>query len=160
MTKTQELQRWIREYRSTTGIKEVNHHELAAWLKRKGWPMPKPKTDVDLLAEKISEAARLETRQDKITGDQYRAYHSFTVPNGSNGQLTLWVDIDEATRVQMWKSTVNKREQMVGEAWRLTIDVEHWNRINPDQEPIQVPLDFQPDVDWRRNAPNEDEKAG
>lgn len=120
--------------------------------------MPKPKTDVELLAEKISEAARLETRQDKVTGLQYRAYHSFTVPNGG-GQLTLWVDIDEATRPQMWKSTMNKREQMVGEAWRITIDVEHWNRINQDKEPIQVPLDFAPDVEWRRNAPNEDEKS-
>jgi len=32
---------------------------------------------------------------------------------------------------------INKREQMVGEG-RLTIDVEHWNRINSDSEPSQV----------------------
>lgn len=156
MTKTQELQRWITEYRRTTGIKEVDHHELAKWLKKKGWPMPRPKDEVDLLAKQISEAARQQTRQDRTTGDEYRAYHSFTVMSGS-GQLTLWVDIDEATRPQMWKSSMNKREQMVGEAWRLTIDVEHWNRVNPDQEPIQVPLDFGPDVEWRKNAP--DKKA-
>jgi hypothetical protein len=158
MTKTQELQRWIGEYRRTTGIKEVDHHDLAKWLKRKGWPMPKPKDEIDLLAKQISDAARLQTRQDTVTGDEYRAYHSYTVPSG-NGQLTLWIDIDEATRPQMWKSTVNKREQVVGELWRMAIDTEHWSRINPDQEPIQVPLDFTYDIEWRKNAPNEGEKA-
>ena len=158
MTKTQELQRWIREYRRTTGIKEVDHHILAEWLKKKGWPMPKPKSDVEMLAKQISDAARLETRQDKIAGEEYRAYHSFTVPSGK-GQLTLWVDIDEATRSQMWKSTVNKREQVVGELWRMTIDTEHWSRVNPDEDPIQMPLDFTDDIEWRRNVPKDDEKA-
>ena len=30
--------------------------------------MPKPKDEIDLLAKQISEAARLHTRQDKVTG--------------------------------------------------------------------------------------------
>lgn len=59
----------------------------------------------------------------------------------------------------MWKSTVNKREQVVGELWRMTIDTEHWSRVNPGEAPIQVPLDFTFDIEWRKNAPNEDEKA-
>lgn len=155
-----ELQRWIREYRSKTGIKEVDHHKLAKWLKARGWKMPEPQDPIDMLAKQLSEAARLETREDEVTGHEYRAYHSFTVklPNGQ--QLHLWVDIDEASRQQMLKSSMNKREQMIGEALRLANDVEHWNRINPDKEPIQIPLDFTDDVEWRRNAPEEDEKAG
>ena len=132
MTKTQELQRWIGEYRRTTGIKEVDHHELAKWLKKRGWPMPKPKSEIELLAKQVSDAARLQTRQDKVTGEEYRAYHSFTVPSG-DGQLTLWVDIDEANRSQMWKSTVNKRDQVVGELWRMTIDSEHWSPRQPER---------------------------
>lgn len=158
-TKRQELARWIHEYRRVTKIKEVDHHELAMWLKKRGWPMPVPADPIDLLAKQLSEAARHETREDRTTGEDYRAYHAFTVPQPNGQQLTLWVDIDEATRLQMWKSGVNKREQMVGEALRHTIDFEHWNRINPDQEPLQFPLDFTDDVEWRRNAPNEDEKA-
>jgi hypothetical protein len=63
-------------------------------------------------------------------------------------------------RLQMRKSLVNKREQMVGEAVRHTVDMEHWNRINPDEEPLQFPLDFTDDVESRRNAPGEDQKAG
>ena len=74
-------------------------------------------------------------------------------------QLTLWVDSDEANRRQMDKLAKKFRDQMVGEAFRLAMTVEHWNRINPDEEPIQIPLDLGPDVEWMRNAPNEDEKA-
>lgn len=61
------------------------------------------------------------------------------------------------SRVQMWKALINKREQMVGEAGRMADDQDHWNRINPDQEPINIPLDIGPDVEWSRNAPGEDE---
>jgi hypothetical protein len=157
--KRQELARWIYEYRRTTGIKEVDHHNLATWLKKRGWPMPVPADPVDMLAKQLSEVARLETRKDNVSGEDYRAYHAFTVPQPNGQQLTLWVDIDEATRSQMRKSGINKREQMVGEAVRHTIDFDHWNRINPDQEPLQFPLDFTDDVEWRRNAPDENEKA-
>ena len=78
--------------------------------------------------------------------------HAFTVPQPNGQQLTFWVDIDEATRSQVWKSGVNKREQMVREALRHAVDFEHWNRIHPDEEPLQFPLDFIDDVEWRRNA--------
>ena len=74
-------------------------------------------------------------------------------------RIVAYTDIDEATRSQMWKSTVNKREQVVGELWRMTIDTEHWSRVNPDEDPIQMPLDFTDDIEWRRNAPKDDEKA-
>jgi len=154
-TRTQELQRWIRQYRFETGIKEVDNRELALWLKAKGWTMPVPTDPVDILAKQLSEAARLETRRDSVTGRDYRAYHCYTVPQPGTTQLHLWVDIDEANRRQMWKSLIKKREQMVGEAVRVADDQDHWNRINPGEEPINIPLDFGPDVEWSRNAPDE-----
>jgi hypothetical protein len=157
-TKTQELQRWIRQYRQETGIKEVDNRELAVWLKAKGWPMPKPQDPVDLLARQLSEASRLEIRVDEVTGRDYRAYHCFEVTQPNGKQLHLWVDIDEAKRPQMWKALINKRDQMAGEAVRMADDQDHWNRKNPDQEPIAIPLDFGPDVEWSRNAPGDDEK--
>ncbi len=46
-----------------------------------------------------------------------------------------------------------RREQMVGDGLQLTFDVKHWNRINPDQESVQVDLDFTDDVQWKMNAP-------
>ncbi len=74
-------------------------------------------------------------------------------------QLALWIDTDEATRSQMVFAMAKYREQMIGEAVIGTDTVEHWNRINPQEEPLQFVLDFKDETDWRRNAPIE-EKSG
>lgn len=76
-----------------------------------------------------------------------------TKPSNPSKQLTIWIDIDEATRPQIHKSLIQRREQMVGDGLQLTLDAEHWNRMHPDQEPIQMPLDLGPDVEWPKNAP-------
>jgi hypothetical protein len=70
--------------------------------------------------------------------------------------VTLWIDIDDAPRLSMLKCAVQRREQMVGDALQLSLDLDHWNSANPDEEPIQVPLDFTDDVEWRKNAPDEE----
>jgi hypothetical protein len=38
--------------------------------------------------------------------------------------------------------------------------MDHWNSIHPDEEPIQIPMDLTLDIEWRKNAPDEDGKAG
>ena len=124
-----------------------------------GWKSPEPKDPLDILAKKLSDAARVEERVDKKTGLPYRANLSYTVTQGDQ-RLPLWVDTDEATRFQLMKSATKMRDQMVGEAYRLALTVEHWNRVHPDEEPYQLELDLGPDVEWLRNAPAEDEKAG
>ena len=50
---------------------------------------------------------------------------------------------------------------MVGDTLQLDLDAEHWNNIHPEEQPIQLPLDFTDDVEWRKNAPDEEasEKA-
>jgi hypothetical protein len=152
--KTQELQKLIRWYKQETGIKDVNMHAVAEFAMEHGWKMPKPKSEVDLLAQDLSKAAREEIRVDRKTGKPYRANHAYTAPNGQ-GQLTLWIDIDEAPRFVMHKSLINRRNQMVGDALQLRLDQLHWNAINPNDEPIEIPLDFEDDVEWRLNTPDD-----
>ena len=74
-------------------------------------------------------------------------------------QLHLWIDIDEAPRGPMLKSLINRREQMIGDGLQLTLDADHWNSINESEAPIQIPMDFTLDVEWRKNTPDDDEKA-
>ena len=59
----------------------------------------------------------------------------------------------------MLKSTVNRREQMVSDGVQLTFDLEHWNSINPSEEPIALPMDLTPDIEWRKNAEDDDDEA-
>ena len=157
-TKKQEMQSLIRAYRASSGNQEVDMHEVAKFAAAKGWPLPKPKSALDLLAEQFSDAAREETRRDEVTGRPYRVNHAFTERAGPQ-QMTFWVDIDEAPRPIALKSFYQRREQMVGDAVQLSFDVEHWNRVNEAEQPIVMEMDFTDDVEWRKNAPHEDQRA-
>jgi hypothetical protein len=108
--------------------------------------------------KQFTEAAREETDYDDKTGKPYRVYHAVPV---KSGQLSLFVyiDIDDATRGEMLKSCVNRREQMVSDGLQLTFDMEHWSRVNPDQDPIALPMDLTMDIEWRKNAHDDDKAA-
>lgn len=160
MKKSTEMQRLIQLYREETGEQSVNMHDVAKFAMGKGWPMPKPKSPTDLLAEQFSKAAREEYRKDEVTGRPYRANLAVVENQGKLGdQYTLWTDIDAAPKAIVKKSVQQRREQMVGDAVHLADDVDHWNRVNPQEAPITLELDFGPDVEWRRNAPEDEEKA-
>lgn len=156
-TRHQELQKITRKYKDETGEKEVDTHKVAEYAKKLGWPMPKPKSPIDLLAREISGALREEIRTDKKTGKPYRANHAYQT-NLFGETVTRWIDIDEAPRTPMLKSVVNRREQVVGDMVQLSLDVDHWNSINSKDEPIVVQTDFTEDVEWRKNAPEDDQK--
>jgi hypothetical protein len=47
---------------------------------------------------------------------------------------------------------------MVGEAVIGRNTADHWNRINPDQKPLPFETDLTDDVNWRLNAPPDEEK--
>jgi hypothetical protein len=148
MVRTKDLQKIISLYRQKTGKNEISMREVAEFAARElKMELPTPQDPLDLLAKKFAIAAREETRKDKITNRPYRVNHA--VPMGS--QQTLWVDIDQASRGQMHKSLITRRNQIIGDALQLDLDAEHWNNINPTEAPIQIPLDFTEDVEERKN---------
>lgn len=154
-TKHQEMQRLIRYYKDETGQTEVNMKDVAKFAVGKGWKLPLPVDPLDRLAREFSQAAREEIRQDPVTKHPYRANHAITITQGQD-QLHLWIDIDEAKRPAILKSLIQRREQMVGDGLQLTFDQEHWSRIHPNEEPIKLPMDLTPDIEWRMNAPEEE----
>jgi len=158
MSKQSEMQRVIRAYKDETGEREVDMHKVARWATKKGWPLPTPQNPLDLLAKQFSDAARVEIRYDKITGNPYRANHSIVTKHGDT-QLHLWIDIDEADRGPMLKSLINRREQMVDDGLQLTFDMDHWNAANPKKEPIDIPMDLTLDIEWRKHGRDDEEDA-
>lgn len=152
MSKSTDIQALKGLYRRETGIKEVDTHEFARWAVSRGYPLPAPIDPIDRLAKEFAAALREETRTDPETGQPYRVNHMYVVSRGDD-QLRLWVDIDEAPRGPMHASLTMRREQIVGDNTQLTFDAEHWNRVNPDAEPITIELDYSLDVELRRFAP-------
>lgn len=161
MSQALELQKMLRLYREETGQAELDLHEVARYLLGKGWPMPKPKSPIDMLAAQIRDAARQEVRKDKGTGRAYRAYHAVPARD-ANGQGTFyWIDMDDpaTTYITMRKSMVRRRDQMVDDGVMLSLDQDHWNSFRPEHEQINLPLDFTQDVEWRKNSLDDEDKA-
>lgn len=161
MSKVIERQKLIHLSRQETGEHEIDMRKVAAFAVKKGWPLPTPTDPMDLLAKQFSEAARLEVRRDKITKRPYRANHA--VPTyDENGQMVFfWIDIDDlaTTRNNMRKSLVMRREQMVDDGLQLTLDLDHWHSLRPDEEKIVLPMDLTPDIEWRKNSLDDEDDA-
>lgn len=153
MTRNEQLQALIQRYKSETGSKTVDMEDVAEWAMKRGATLPKPKTAKELFMIQLSDAARAEFRQDAKTGLSYRANHALRGTRNDGRQYTLWVDIDDATRPQMLWSLSNRRQQMVGDAVHLKIDERIWNDRNPNENPIQLVMDFTDDVEERLNSP-------
>lgn len=147
------MQRLIRRYKDETGITDIDMKEVAKFAIKCGWPMPIPKSPIDMLAKQFTNAARQETRHDPQTGRPYRANHSLPYKQG-NETLHLWVDIDDVTttRKKMQKSLTLRREQMVGDGLQLTYDADHWNATHLDEDPIQLEMDLSFDIALRKNS--------
>lgn len=158
MSKRSEMQALIRYYKWETGKKEIDMREVAEFAVSKDWPLPKPIDPIDRLAREFAAAAREETREDEETGESYRVNHVYTVQQGDLF-VNRWIDIDEAPRGPMKASLTMRREQIVGDVSQLTFDSEHWNRIHPDEKPIEIEKDFGLDVELRRKVPRDEEPA-
>lgn len=157
MSQIKDKQKVIRYYKEQTGVTDVDMKEVAKWAVEKGFlKLPKPRDPYDILKERLSEAARIETRYDKNTGMPYRANHAYVVVQGGE-QFTLWADIDEptTTRKKMHMSAVMRRNQMVSDGVQLTLDLDHWNSIHPEEDPIKMVMDFTEDIEERINTPLE-----
>jgi hypothetical protein len=156
--KSDEMLTFMRHYKREQGISEVQMMELAAAAAKQGWPVPPPVSGIERLAKQFAAAAREETRYDKKTSRPYRANLAYTQRQSDGKQLAFWIDTDEANRSQMDKAMNKYREQMLGEAVIGTNTVEHWNRTNPNEEPLQFSLDFTDETEWKRNIPVEEEE--
>ena len=155
LSKSRQMQIIIQEYKEEHGVSAWDMNDVAEYASKRGWKLPTPLTPMQLLAKEFAKAAREETRPDEETHEEYRVNHA--VSDTHDGQRTLWGDIDTAPRAFMAKSIFQRRQQMVGDAWQLAVDVEHWNRVHSTEPPIQVEFDFGPDIEYRRHFQGNDE---
>jgi len=158
MTKHEEMQAFVRHYKRENKKTAVTMAEVAAAAIKMGWKVPPPVTPEERLANQFAAAEREETRVDKKTSRPYRANLAYSVANAAGEQTSFWVETDDANRNQaeMW---MNKyREQMIGESVIGTNTIEHWNSINPKDQPLLFDADLRDETEWRRNTPVEEEE--
>jgi hypothetical protein len=136
--------------------RDLSALELVDELVRMGKELPKPKDPREIMAKRVADALREEERTDKETGLTYSANVVYETEQGF-----LWGDLDRIDRKKMYKNYMFRRTQMVGDGFGIKCDCVRWNRINPNEEPIQPELDFNLEIEWKLNTPKKAKtKAG
>jgi hypothetical protein len=98
----------------------------------------------------MARALREEYATDK-RGRRYRVNHAVRITR-HGVQYTMWAMLQTAPRELMQRAFIQRREQVVGDLVQLATDVEAYNDMNKNAEPIQLILDFTADVEERRDA--------
>ena len=162
MSSRQVIQRLARQYREQTGSSNIDPLKFAAYLISQGVKPPRVPTELELMARTAKNALKHEIRVDSATNKPYRGWHA--VPTGEDretGQrIFSYYDIDDAERLPMQKALALRVSGMIDDGVQLSLDAEHWNRINPAEEPISVDemmSDIPDQVQWRKNARFEDD---
>lgn len=160
-SKKVEIQRWKRVFQEREG-RDLTAHEIAEMLKAIGWPMPKPKDPIDVLAKQVSEALSEETVFDEVLGEPVSVNICYPVEPGSKSDGKpdyRWTGLDEAPRDKGEMNKTLRRDNMVGDAYKSTLILMRWNRMHPKEEPVQLDLDLGPDVEWRLAAKEQSSDA-
>lgn len=162
-SRDQLIQKMARNYREENDIDEIDVGKFAEYLIKHGMKPPPAPTAQDLMAKAARHALKQEIRKDSATGRPYHAWHAVPQGKNSDGQLVFsYIDIDDAPREPMRKALGQRISQMVDDGVQVAYDAQHWNRINPSEEPIQVQemLDLRDQVEWRIQGESPDQEDG
>jgi hypothetical protein len=153
----QRIWRIIRRYQEEKNVEEYEMPDVVQYAVDRGYKLPAPISGIEQLTRKFTQAAAEEMRIDDVTRKPYRAHHArMTMRDGK--QIPLWFDMDRAGRPVVQGYATQRREHIVGEVWQLTLDLEHWSRVHPNEDPVTVPPDMTMDIELKRNVPDDEEQ--
>ena len=122
----------------------VTLHEVVQWAVGQKLLEPHNVDPLARLVEDMGKALREEYRTDKH-GRRYRLNHAVHVSKDGE-QYSLWADMRFASRHHMERAFAQRRKQIVGDCLQLRIDVDVYNDAHSSDDPIQLILDFENDV--------------
>lgn len=143
-TKTDYLQDIWPKYVAAGMPTPASKHDVAKWAIDAGEWRPHPTSIIAQCADDLAKAWRADFRVDE-KGRKYRTkYPVMTVTSGV--QLTLWADIERAPFSHLEKSLAQRRRKFTAMVFQAKTDTDVVNEKHPNQPPIQMVLDFGPDV--------------
>lgn len=144
LTKSQQLQRIVREYQKDDQRWPASTTEIASWAVRTGrYDLTGPTLERHC-ARELAQAMREEYITNSF-GRNVRAKHPAKVKKNGQ-QLMLWDDIRTAPRHHMQMAFQLRRRRIVFECKQVKTDVDSYNDMHPEESPIQMVLDFAQDV--------------
>jgi hypothetical protein len=145
MSYSEKLRELWKKYREEVSTDPVDLRTVASWAIGKGLWAPRPVDLSTSLANDLAQALREEKRTDKA-GREYRANIPVRSRAKDGQSLFEWADIDDAPRLHVEKSVQQERRSIASDCYALVMKVEHYNEVHPDEEPIQVVMNFDDDI--------------
>lgn len=135
-------------YEKEHGFVPATVREAVKWGVDRGMIAAPPPDPLAKLVEDMATALREEYATD-ASGRRYRVNHAVRITRGGV-QYTFWAMMSTAPRPHMQKAFIQRRGQIVDDCVQLATDVEVYNDMKSDQEPIPMLFDFRDDVEERR----------
>jgi hypothetical protein len=145
MSYTEQLQKIANDYIASGQPWPATKMEIAQWALNNNRWQPQPALLLKLCAEEIADAMSEEFITDK-QGRRVRAKHVARMPGPDGEQAYLWDDIRTMSREHMRVSAQTERQQIANWCYRLKIDVDSFNENRVPSAPIQISLNFEPDM--------------
>ena len=143
---SEQLQHIFERYRDEVSAEPVDLKTVAGWaLSQELWA-PRVVELTAVLANDLAGALREKKRVDK-GGREHHAFIPVRQKAKDGTTLWEWADIDIAPRSHMEKHVQQDRRSIVSDAYALQMKVDHYNSVHPDEEPIQLILDLEDDVE-------------
>lgn len=125
--------------------------ELGDWaIKEKLW-FPRPVDMTASFARDMADVLREQVRVDN-DGREYRAFIPAKTRAQDGTPLFRWADIDLAPRTHVEKGVQNERRQIANDCFALAMKVEHYNAAHPKEAPLQIPFNFEEDIEEMKIA--------
>jgi hypothetical protein len=140
----EQMQQIWHRYQEEVSLNPTDLKEVGAWAIDQGLWRPRPADIHARFAEDMAAALRDQYRTDDGRR-RYRVNHAVRVWREGR-QLSLWADIDTAPRGHMEKAFQQRRRQIVDDCHQLRLDVDHYNSAHPEEEQLDLPLNFEDDV--------------
>jgi hypothetical protein len=147
------------KYQQEVSSDPAELRDVAKWAISQGLWAPRPVDVAASFAREMADVLREQVRTDK-DGRQYRAFIPAKTKAKDGAPLFAWADIDLAPRSHVEKGIQGERRQIANDCFALAMKVDHYNATHPKEEPLQVPFNFEEDVEEMKLAKGiEDDEA-
>jgi hypothetical protein len=147
-TKTQFLWDITVRYRDAGEAWPTTAKNIAAWAIRAKLWAPSPRNLIDQCAGELAAAMREEFFTDD-QGRRVRKKHAIrevvALPEGKHDQM-IWVDIEDASPVQMDLAFQYRRRQVLGDCTQLKRDLDSYNENYNTGDQLRICFDFSEDL--------------
>jgi hypothetical protein len=139
---------WIAE----TGRESGDPADFVEWAVASGRLGLRPQDVRQMLRRQVTQALRQARRLDDVGGFTYRAKQSVTLFEGDVA-MKHYFDTDKGGTANLrQKSVKQRRDAIANDVYLAVCDVEHMNRVFPEDPQLTFFADFRDDVEEHRAA--------